>query len=127
MKKQIKRFSKSTLAVVLTLGFVWFGINTRTSHYDEHNKFLKKLWNEKVQRYITTIESAMGSTSSSESEAEQIGELLLRQVFCGPSRFKLQILHAYSSSSSFDIRDLMSVRSRITAIIRPHVRLMKGD
>ncbi|MBR4222044.1 MAG: pilus assembly protein PilM [Victivallales bacterium] len=73
-------FVMSMLAVVLTLGFVWFGINTRTSHYDEHNKFLKKLWNEKVQRYITTIESAMGSTSSSESEAEQIGELLLRQA-----------------------------------------------
>ncbi len=73
-------FVMSMIAIILTLGFVWFGINASTKNYDKHNKNLEKLWNEKVQRYITTIESAMGATSSSESEAEQIGELLLRQA-----------------------------------------------
>ena len=73
-------FVMSMVALILTLAFVWFGINTRSTHYTEHNQYLKKLWNEKVQRYINTIESAMGSASGSESEAEQIGELLLRQA-----------------------------------------------
>ena len=73
-------FVMAMVSVILMLLFVWLGINNRTKKYEDHNVKLAKIKNDKVKPFIDRIKNAMGAASSSESEAEAIGELLLRQA-----------------------------------------------